>query len=213
MLPKKGLCMPFSVWLIFLASWRSSAGHVVGTQRTTIDPAVNVVVIQAFQNKFEWKRPRNWKIPVHFLVYDLFSRVSNLTLLEELCLEQYKASVCVCVCVCVCVFKEIWSIQQSLSQDHFVLCVWVLRCVQLFATPSDSSILGIFQARILERVAISFSGGFSNPGIEPKSLPSLAWHVDSLPLHHLEAFVLLVLNRALFSARHRKHSVNYLLAI
>ena len=28
-------------------------------------------------------------------MYDLFSRVSNLTLLEELCLEQYKASVCV----------------------------------------------------------------------------------------------------------------------
>ena len=113
MLPKKGLCMPFSVWLIFLASWRSSAGHVVGTQRTTIDPAVNVVVIQAFQNKFEWKRPRNWKIPVHFLVYDLFSRVSNLTLLEELCLEQYKASVCVCVCVCVYLkkfgaFNKVW---------------------------------------------------------------------------------------------------------
>ena len=95
--------MPFSVWLIFLASWHSSAGHVVGTQRTTVDPAVNVIVIQASQNKFEWKRPRNWKIPVHFLVYDLFSRVSNLTLLEELCLKQYKACVCVCVCVCVCI--------------------------------------------------------------------------------------------------------------
>ena len=37
---------------------------------------------------------------------------------------------------------------------------------------------GIFQARILGWVAIPFSGGSSNPGIEPRS-PAL--QVDSLP--------------------------------
>ena len=41
---------------------------------------------------------------------------------------------------------------------------------------------GIFQARILECVAISFSRDLSNLGIEPGS-PAL--QVDSLPLHHL----------------------------
>ena len=51
--------------------------------------------------------------------------------------------VCVCVCVCVCV--------QSLSH------------VQAFATPcgQPGSVHGIFQARILEWIAISFSWGSS----------------------------------------------------
>ena len=40
---------------------------------------------------------------------------------------------------------------------------------------SSFSVHGIFQARILEWVAISYSKGFpSNPGIEPTSLVSLA---------------------------------------
>ena len=41
-----------------------------------------------------------------------------------------------------------------------------------------SSFHGIFQARVLEWVAISFSRGFSNPGIEPRS-PAL--QVDAIP--------------------------------
>ena len=40
----------------------------------------------------------------------------------------------------------------------------------------DSSVHGIFQARILEWVAISFSKGLLDPGIEPASP---AWQVDS----------------------------------
>ena len=42
----------------------------------------------------------------------------------------------------------------------------------------DYTVHGILQARILEWVAIPFSRGLSNPGIEPRS-PSL--QVDSLP--------------------------------
>ena len=36
-------------------------------------------------------------------------------------------------------------------------------------SPPGSSVHGISQARILERVAISFSRGFPDPGIEPAS--------------------------------------------
>ena len=56
--------------------------------------------------------------------------------------------------------------------------VWVL-CAQLLCNPLDwsppaSSVHGIFQARILEWVAISLSGNLLDPGIEPTSLGSLA---------------------------------------
>ena len=55
-----------------------------------------------------------------------------------------------------------------------------------FCDPMDcispgSSVHGIFQARILEWVAISFSGDLLNPGIE---LESSALQADSLPLSH-----------------------------
>ena len=58
--------------------------------------------------------------------------------------------------------------------------------VQLFATPwtvayqalRSLSVHGIFQVRVLEWVAISFSRGFPNPGIEPGS-PIL--QADALP--------------------------------
>ena len=44
--------------------------------------------------------------------------------------------------------------------------------------PPDSSVHGILQARILDRVAISFSRGSPEPGLEPGS-PT--WQTDSLP--------------------------------
>ena len=43
---------------------------------------------------------------------------------------------------------------------------------------SGSSVHAIFQARVLEWIAISFSRGSSNPGIEPRS-PAL--QADALP--------------------------------
>ena len=62
-------------------------------------------------------------------------------------------------------------------------------CAQLFPTffnlmdyrPPDSSVCGIFQARILKWFVISFSRDFPDPEIEAWSL---AWQVDSLPLSH-----------------------------
>ena len=65
-------------------------------------------------------------------------------------------------------------------------CMCVLSHVLLFATLCSlpgSSVHGIFQARILEWVAISSSRGiFLTRGL---NLCLLHWQGDSLPLHHL----------------------------
>ena len=47
--------------------------------------------------------------------------------------------------------------------------------------PPGSSVQGIFQARILEWVAISFSRGLPDPGCGHMSP---AWQADSLPLSY-----------------------------
>ena len=50
-------------------------------------------------------------------------------------------------------------------------------------SPPGASVHGILQARILEWVAMPFSRGSANSGIEPMSLLSLLnWQVGSLPL-------------------------------
>ena len=46
-------------------------------------------------------------------------------------------------------------------------------------SPPGSSVQGIFQATILEWVAISYSRGHPDPGTEPVSLASPALAVDS----------------------------------
>ena len=48
-------------------------------------------------------------------------------------------------------------------------------------SPSGSSVHGIFQARILEWLAISFSRDLPNPEMEPKAPVYPALQVDSLP--------------------------------
>ena len=90
---------------------------------------------------------------------------------------------CLCVCVCVCVY--------FLPDSFFFFLACLVSCVWLFATPMDcglpdSSLHGIFQARILEWVAVSFSRG-SSPLREQNShfLCPLLWQVDSLLLSHL----------------------------
>ena len=48
-----------------------------------------------------------------------------------------------------------------------------------------ASVHGIFQARILQWVAISFSRGFPHPRIELESFVSLALQMDYLPVEPL----------------------------
>ena len=70
---------------------------------------------------------------------------------------------------------------------HFIVfVVSLLCCVQQFCNPKDcsppgSSVPGISQARVLERVPISFSAIFPAQGL---NLHLLHWQVDSLPLSH-----------------------------
>ena len=73
-----------------------------------------------------------------------------------------RVCVCVFVCVCVCVFV--------------CVCAWVLsRSVTTYSLrPMDCSsqgsyVHGIFQARILEEVAISDTKALPNPGVKPTS--------------------------------------------
>ena len=82
-------------------------------------------------------------------------------------------------------WKEGWQCKcQSLSY------IWL--CNPMDCSPLDSSVHGIFQARILEWVAIPFSRDLADPGIKPRS-PSL--QVDSLlsepPGKHGEIVVLI----------------------
>ena len=72
------------------------------------------------------------------------------------------------------------------------MCVWcvcahsvVYDSLQVHGLqPPGSYVHGIFQARILELVAISFSRRPPNPGIKPKPP---AFQMDSLPLSHKES--------------------------
>ena len=61
--------------------------------------------------------------------------------------------VCVCVCVCMC------------TCTHVHICMCSQSCLTLYdsmgCSPPGSSVHGIFQAGILEWIAISYSGGSS----------------------------------------------------
>ena len=68
-----------------------------------------------------------------------------------------------------------------------MLCVWVLSlCDPMYCSPPGSFVQGIFQVRILEWVAISFSRRLPDPGMEPMSLVSPA--LVGI-LHHLGRFL------------------------
>ena len=77
---------------------------------------------------------------------------------------------------------------QRVGHDWATDLIWsisVCVCVWLFGTPwtvarqAPSSIHAIFQARILEQVAISYSSGSFDSGTEPGLLRLLRWQVDS----------------------------------
>ena len=83
-----------------------------------------------------------------------------------------------------------WGIMWAIpvGSKYFGLHVrCLLSHVQLFETPwmHGSFVHGIFQARILEWVAISYSRGLSQPRDQTQVLHLLNWQADSLPLHHL----------------------------
>ena len=73
---------------------------------------------------------------------------------------------------------------------HAQLCPTL--CVPMDCSPSGSSIRGIFQARILQWVAISFCGGiFPTQGLNPRLLCCLHCRWTLYQYHHLKALTLL----------------------
>ena len=66
------------------------------------------------------------------------------------------------MCVCTPVYRVVILLFSLLS------CVWLF-CDPMDCSPPGSSVHGIFQARILEWIAILFSRGSSWPGIKPES--------------------------------------------
>ena len=71
---------------------------------------------------------------------------------------------CVCVCVCVCVCTQ--------------LCLTL--CNSIDCSSPGTSVQEMFLARILEWVAISYSGDLPDPAVKPTSLRLLPWQADSL---------------------------------
>ena len=70
-----------------------------------------------------------------------------------------------CVCVCVCT--------QSFSPVQLFATLWTIA--------RQAPVHGIFQARILEWVVISFSRESSQPRDQMRLLDLLHWQVDSFP--------------------------------
>ena len=71
-----------------------------------------------------------------------------------------------------------WAHGGESESESEVAQSWQTLCDPMDCTLQDSSVHGIFQAGVLEWVAISFSRDLPNPGIEPRSP---AFQVDALP--------------------------------
>ena len=78
-----------------------------------------------------------------------------------------------------------WFISQIVKSEISQLCPTL--CDSMDCSLPRSSVQGIFQARVLEWVAISYSRGSSWPRDLPLSLCLLHWQADSLPLCHPES--------------------------
>ena len=77
---------------------------------------------------------------------------------------------------------------QRVGHDYATAFSLSFSCVQLFCNPMDccppgSSVYGIFQARILEWVPMSFFRGLPNPGMEHESPISFALQAGSWPIY------------------------------
>ena len=83
--------------------------------------------------------------------------------------------ICVCVCVCVCVYT---------CTPHL--------CSPMSCSPPACSVHGIFQARILEQVAISYFRGSFDPGVKPIPLASPALAGRFCPKCHLGSFYIYI---------------------
>ena len=113
---------------------------------------------------------------IYLIIVIIMIRIQlNFTLCVHICMYEMCLYVCVSVCVCVCVCVYIYIYMKSESEAA-QLCLTL--CNSMDCRRPGSSIHGIFQTRILEWVAISFSRDLPDPGVEPMS-PAL--QVDEPP--------------------------------
>ena len=80
--------------------------------------------------------------------------------------------------------------KQKPSKWLCVCACWVTEscptlCNPMSCSPPGSFVHGIFQAGVLEHVAVSYPRGSSRPRIKLSFWRLLHWQVDSLPLSHL----------------------------
>ena len=88
-------------------------------------------------------------------------------------------------CHCTYPFSQFLEVYQK-SLLRLVCVCSVAQLCPVLCEPMDSSVHGIFQARILENVAIfSTAGDLLNPGTDPVSLasPALAGRLLTAKLH------------------------------
>ena len=83
-------------------------------------------------------------------------------------------------------FSLISKYNRKVSSSQTCCCLVTKLCLTLCdpmdCSPPGSSVHGIFQARIVERLPFPSPGDLSNPGTTPTSP---AWKADSLPLSRI----------------------------
>ena len=77
--------------------------------------------------------------------------------------------------------STIWEAQSSWCAQVAQSCPWPTLCSPIDCSPPGFSVHGVFQARILGLVAISYCR-WSSKGLNVKLLCLLHWQVESLPL-------------------------------
>ena len=71
---------------------------------------------------------------------------------------------CVCVCVYIYIYIYTHTYIYSGAQSLSLVCLF---CDPMDCSPPGSSVHGISQGRVLEKIAIPFSRGYSEPGVRP----------------------------------------------
>ena len=106
------------------------------------------------------------RLPDHLILCfspSLPSVISSIKVFLSHLVDIGKEIMCMCVCVCVSVCVSVCCTQ---------LCPTL--CYPMGCSLPGSSLYGIFQARILNRLPFPTPGDLLHPGIEPTSLTSPA---------------------------------------
>ena len=105
---------------------------------------------------------------IHFeFIWGLYVCVWLIHFAVQYCVSALQQ--CICRYVCMCIYVNMYIYICVCIYTHVCMHAWLLNHVWLFVTPMDysppdlSSVHGIFQARILEWVAMPSSRGSSRP--------------------------------------------------